>query len=140
MSMSFDQIREALPQAYPFILVDRVESITANKEIVAIKNVSGNEWMFPGHFPGQAIYPGVLLVEGMAQASILLLRASRPHVSGRFLLGALRVQWLSPVVPGDQLRVICRVLKLQDDAAFVEATADVGDRAAARATLTFAVR
>jgi 3-hydroxyacyl-[acyl-carrier-protein] dehydratase len=139
-AMTFDEIRRALPHAYPFVLVDRVESVQPGEHIVALKNVSGNEWMFPGHFPGDAVYPGVLLVEGMAQAAILLLKASRPEVRGRFLLATARVQFQSVVIPGDQVRISCEAVKLMDDAGVVDANAHVGARLAAKATLTFAVR
>ena len=110
-TLDFDQLRAALPYAYPWILIDRVIELEPGKRIVALKNVSGNEWMFPGHFPGRAIYPGVLLVESMAQASILLLSASPTKPEGRFLLAGSRVRFLRVVVPGDQLLIHCSVDK-----------------------------
>ena len=144
-AMTFDDIRRALPHAYPFVLLDRVERIVPGREITAIKNVCGNEWMFAGHFPETAIYPGVLLVEGMAQAAILLLKASRGDVAvyageRRFLLATARAQFQSIVVPGDQVRITCEAVKLLGDAGVVDAVARVGDREAAKATLSFAVR
>src|SRR5437660_10312485 len=73
--LGFDDVCRLLPQDHPFIMVDVVEELQQGKRIVCRKNITGNEWMFPGHFPKKAIFPGVLLIEGMAQASILLLRA-----------------------------------------------------------------
>lgn len=139
-AMTFDEIRRLLPQAYPFVLVDRVESVVRGSKLVAIKNISGNEWVFPGHFPSRAVYPGVLVIEGMAQAAILLLATFTKQVSGTFLLATVRAQFQSPVVPGDQLRIECEALKVLDDCGVVEATAHVQDRLAAKATMTFAVR
>ncbi len=75
--MGFDDVCRLLPQSYPFIMVDVVEELQPGKRIVCRKNVTGNEWMFPGHFPQRAIFPGVLLIEGMAQTAILLVASGR---------------------------------------------------------------
>src|SRR5438067_11072313 len=75
MTLSFDEVRRALPHSYPMILVDVVEELEPGQFIVCRKNVTGNEWCFPGHFPARAVYPGVLLLEGLAQAALLLFSA-----------------------------------------------------------------
>jgi 3-hydroxyacyl-[acyl-carrier-protein] dehydratase len=135
-ALDFDQLRAALPYAYPWILIDRVIELEPGKRIVALKNVSGNEWMFPGHFPGRAIYPGVLLVESMAQASILLLSASPTKPEGRFLLAGSRVRFLRVVVPGDQLLIHCSVDKMLSNAAVISAEVTTDQHLAAKATLS----
>ena len=72
MIMTVEDIKEYLPQRYPFLLVDRVVSIELNKSIVAYKNVTVNEPFFQGHFPGKPIMPGVLIIEALAQAAGVL--------------------------------------------------------------------
>ncbi|MBW7476950.1 3-hydroxyacyl-ACP dehydratase FabZ [Paenibacillus oenotherae] len=138
---SFDEVKEMLPQAYPFVLIDTIENIAAGESIVCLKNISGNEWMFPGHFPSKAIYPGVLLNEGMAQACILLFKISRPELDDpntNFYLTAVKSRFLKPVVPGDQVRYVCKVLKMVGTGGIVEAEAVVDGTIVAKAELTFA--
>ena len=135
-TLDFNQLRAALPYAYPWVLIDRIIELEPGKRIVALKNVSGNEWMFPGHFPGQAIYPGVLLIESMAQASILLLGASQARPDGRFLLAGSRVRFLRVVVPGDQLLIHCSVDKMLSNAAVISAEVTTSGHLAAKATLS----
>lgn len=142
--IGFDVVCRLLPQAYPFIMVDGVEELQPGKRIVCRKNVSGNEWMFPGHFPQKAIFPGVLLVEGMAQASILLLRAdtTREQVAegATYMLASAKARFLKPVMPGDQLRYVCEAVKLASMGGVVTAEAFVDGEIVAKADLTFAVR
>lgn len=143
--MGFDEVRRLLPQAYPFIMVDVVEEVQPGQRIICRKNVTGNEWMFPGHFPTKAIFPGVLLLEGMAQASILLLlagEADTPAVSDQatYLLAGAKTRFLKPVVPGDQLRYVCEALKLTGRGGVVEAEVYVNEEVVARADLTFAIQ
>lgn len=154
--LGFDDVRRLLPQSYPFILVDVVEEVEPGKRIICRKNVTGNEWMFPGHFPQQAIFPGVLLIEGMAQASILLWRIGRSCLDsspGRgsptplqaaenatYMLASAKTRFLKPVVPGDQLRYVCEAIRLARMGGVIEAMAFVDGEVVAKADLTFAVR
>jgi 3-hydroxyacyl-[acyl-carrier-protein] dehydratase len=138
--LGFDQVRALLPHAYPFVLIDQVLELVPEQRIVARKSVSGNEWMFPGHFPERAIYPGVLLLESMAQAAALLFKLSRPDMDGTFLLAGVRSRFLRPVVPGEQVVFTCTVEKLISTGGIVEAAAEVDGETAVKATLTFAVR
>ena len=112
-SMDVDQIQGLLPHRYPFLLVDRIVELEENIKVVGLKNVTVNEPFFQGHFPGQPIMPGVLLLEVMAQVGGILARKSsvgrgRPTV---FLTGVEKAKFRRPVVPGDQLRVEVQVLK-----------------------------
>ena len=107
------RILDALPHRYPFLLIDRVESVD-DDGIVAIKNVSFNEPHFQGHFPGQPIMPGVLQVEAMAQAGGLLAAHSGGFdVETQILLflGIDGVRFRKAVVPGDQLRIEVKPLR-----------------------------
>ncbi|MGH2509530.1 MAG: 3-hydroxyacyl-ACP dehydratase FabZ [Ktedonobacteraceae bacterium] len=141
--MGFDEVRRLLPQSYPFVMVDAVEELQRGERIVCRKNVTGNEWMFPGHFPRQAIFPGVLLIEGLAQSAILLLLAGGPPTGseqGTFLLAGVKARFLQPVVPGDQIRYVCEAIKIISTGGVVAATASVDGQVVAKADLTFAIQ
>ena len=103
--ISAREIESILPHRYPFLLVDRVREVGPDK-IVAIKNVSWNEPFFQGHFPGMPIMPGVLQVEAMAQAGIVLAARSGgfdPVKQLAMFVGIDGVRFRKPVTPGDQL-------------------------------------
>lgn len=108
-------ILSVLPHRYPILLVDRVLEIEPQKRIVAIKNVTINEPIFAGHFPGRPVFPGVLLIEGMAQAGGLLLLQDVPDRSKKliYFAGIEEAKFRRPVVPGDQVRYELEVLRLR---------------------------
>jgi UDP-3-O-[3-hydroxymyristoyl] N-acetylglucosamine deacetylase / 3-hydroxyacyl-[acyl-carrier-protein] dehydratase len=132
-------IMSHLPHRYPFLLVDRVIELDPGNTAVAIKNVSVNEPFFRGHWPGQPIMPGVLIVEALAQAAGVLISASVPLRPGRVVLLASLdgVKLRRPVVPGDQLRLEVASKKIKSNAACVYGVAKVGDAVAAEAQLRF---
>jgi len=103
--LEIDRIMDYLPHRYPFLLVDRVMEFEAGRRIVARKNVTINEPYFEGHFPGHAIMPGVLIVEGMAQAGGLLLmnRLDEPSSKVVYFMALDDVRFRRPVRPGDTL-------------------------------------
>jgi 3-hydroxyacyl-[acyl-carrier-protein] dehydratase len=145
--MSFEEIREILPQKFPFLMVDRIIALEKGKRAVAIKNISGNEIHFLGHFPNMAVFPGALILEGMAQTAILLFRKSfegdvatldDPNVL--FFFGAANARFFKPVVPGDQLRMEVKVTKSYSTGGMVEAVATVDGARVAKGELTFGVK
>jgi len=105
--MTVEEIKEYLPQRYPFLLVDRVLEIEMGKRILAYKNVTVNEEFFEGHFPGRPIMPGVLIIEALAQAAgVLGFKSQEKKPKDGYLyyfVGADDVRLKRPVVPGDQL-------------------------------------
>jgi 3-hydroxyacyl-[acyl-carrier-protein] dehydratase len=107
MMMNVEEIKEYLPQRYPFLLVDRVVSMIPGKSIVAYKNVTVNEPFFNGHFPDFPIMPGVLMIEAMAQAAgVLGFKSQEKKPKDGYLyyfVGADEVRFKRPVVPGDRL-------------------------------------
>lgn len=141
--MLFEEIRSLLPQKYPFLFIDKVIELEEGKRIVCVKNVSGNEPVFVGHFPDFAIMPGVLIIEAMAQASIILFRKSLTTQNNRdtvFLLASVsNARFTKPVFPGDQLFVEIIVEKIVSKGAIVQASVKVGEKTVARATLTFGI-
>lgn len=131
-------IQSVLPHRYPILLVDRVLEMEPRKRIVAIKNVTINEPVFTGHFPGRPIFPGVLLIEGMAQAGGLLLLQEIPDREGKLLYFASieSARFRRPVVPGDQVRYEIEVIKLRKTYCKLTAKALVDGEVAAEAVLS----
>lgn len=133
-------ITSILPHRYPLLLVDRVVELVPGKRIVAVKNVTVNEEVFLGHFPGNPVYPGVLLVEGMAQAGGILLLYDKSEEERRtkltYFTAIDRARFRRPVVPGDQLRYEVEVIRLRSWTAKLEARALVGGARVAEARLS----
>ena len=129
----FEEIRSLLPQKYPFLFIDRVVEFEEGKKIVCVKNISGNEPVFVGHFPDFAIMPGVLIIEAMAQASIILFKKSLPTQQNDkntvFLLASINnARFTKPVFPGDQLFIEIIVEKIVSKGAIVQATVKVEEK------------
>ena len=140
---NIEEIQKILPHRFPFLMIDRVTELEPGKRVVAIKNVSFNEGFFEGHFPGRPIMPGVLIIEAMAQASIMLFSAGqdlKQEKKATYYLGAAKVRFLNPVSPGDQLRLTIEPVKLLSNAAIVNAVAHVQDKEVARGELSFSVK
>ncbi|MCF6155653.1 MAG: 3-hydroxyacyl-ACP dehydratase FabZ [Candidatus Brocadia sp.] len=141
--MLFEEIRSLLPQKYPFLFIDKAIEFEEGKRIVCVKNVSGNEPVFVGHFPDFAIMPGVLIIEAMAQASIVLFKKSLPPKNDRdtvFLLASVNnARFTKPVFPGDQLFIEIIVEKIVSKGAIVQAAVTADEKAVAKATLTFGI-
>ena len=115
--MLIEDVKEYLPQRYPFLLVDRVLELELNKYIKAYKNVTTNEEFFQGHFPNKPIMPGVLIIEAMAQASgVLGFKSQEKKPRDGYLyyfVGADAVRFKKPVVPGDQLILEAEILAVK---------------------------
>lgn len=134
------EIQQIIPHRYPFLLVDRIIELEEGKRAVGIKNVSGNEPFFQGHFPGYPIMPGVLIMEALAQVGAVVL-LKMPEYAGHlaFYAGLDEVKFRRQVVPGDQLRLEIELTKLKRGIGIAEGKAYVGEELAAQGILKFAV-
>jgi len=112
--MEIDEIQQVLPHRYPFLLVDRVVECDFQTRIVAIKNLTGNEWFFQGHFPGRAVMPGVLQLEALAQTGgILLNRLLKKEGQIAYFLSIDNAKFRKILRPGDQMRLEVTLLKIR---------------------------
>ena len=124
--IDINEIRTILPHRYPFLLVDRIVEIEAER-VVGIKNVTHNEPFFQGHFPDFPVMPGVLIVEAMAQAAgVLVLKNMEDRHNKLVLLVAIEnARFRRPVVPGDCLRMEMKVIKRKASVAKMAGVATV---------------
>jgi UDP-3-O-[3-hydroxymyristoyl] N-acetylglucosamine deacetylase/3-hydroxyacyl-[acyl-carrier-protein] dehydratase len=132
------KIQRLLPHRYPFLMVDRVVEIEGSKRAVGIKNVTINEEFFSGHYPGQPIMPGVLIIEAMAQLGGLLLSQELEHTGKVAVLLSLdKVKFRRPVVPGDQLVLEAQARRVKSRTGHVRCEARVGGERVAEAIIKF---
>jgi beta-hydroxyacyl-ACP dehydratase FabZ len=136
--MGITEIMDFLPHRYPFLLVDRIVEMEAQKRIVGIKNVSINEPFFQGHFPDHPIMPGVLIIEAMAQtAGVLSLKmVDDPASKVIYFMSIDKAKFRHPVYPGDQLRLELEVIKIRVPIMKFSGNAFVEEKKVAEAHLT----
>ena len=139
MIYNSDDIQKIIPHRYPFLLVDRIESIEGNK-VVGIKCISANEMQFLGHFPQKAVMPGVLILEALAQAGAVAI-LSMPENQGKiaFFGGVQKCRFKGMVFPGDTLKLETKIIKRKGPVGVGEAVASVNGNVVASAQLTFMV-
>lgn len=138
--MEIEDIKRMLPHRYPFLLLDRVLELEEGRRCKALKNVTGNEPYFEGHFPGNPVMPGVLIVEAMAQACGIAAFALEPDVTNMWLLfaGIAKARFKRPVVPGDQLIIEGEYLAHKMRIWSFSAKATVDDKLVAQAEIRIA--
>jgi len=141
MLMDVVEIQEILPHRYPFLLVDRVNSLAESENIIAFKNVSISEPVFEGHFPGHPIYPGVMILEGLAQAGGLLafqsMGLTKEEVKNKvvYFMSIDKAKFRKPVRPGDRLEYRVSVIKRKGSIWMLNGKAYVDDVLVAEAEL-----
>ena len=140
MKLEYDilKIMELLPHRYPFLLVDRINELVPGEKIVALKNVTVNEPFFQGHFPGNPVMPGVLILEAMAQAGgMMVVPADGSAVGKTFYLASIgHAKFRRTVVPGDQLTVELTVAQSRGNFRKLSGKGTVGGQVVAEAELT----
>jgi 3-hydroxyacyl-[acyl-carrier-protein] dehydratase len=139
-TLSREQIKEIIPHRDPFLFLDEVVELVPGQRVVALKHVRPEEPHFEGHFPGQPIMPGVLIVEALAQAGAVA-ALSLPENRGKLVLfaGIDGVRFKRQVVPGDTLRLEVEMTKSRGAIGKAEAKATVDGKLACKAELTFAI-
>ena len=138
--MDIKEIMDIIPHRQPFLLIDRVEEIVEGESVVAIKNLSYNEPFFAGHFPGEPVMPGVLIVEAMAQAGAVAILAMDEFKGKTAYFGGIKnAKFKQKVVPGDVLRLEVKIEKLKKNAGIGQGVAYVGDKVAAQAEIIFMI-
>ena len=128
------EILRRLPHRYPFLMIDRAEDYRPSESIVGIKNVTFNEPFFPGHFPGDPVMPGVMVIEAIAQTGAVLMGKSlQIDPKGKIILfmSVDNARFRLPVRPGDQLRMRVEVTRARGDIFKFHGRAMLGDRVAA---------
>lgn len=142
--MDVNEIRRYLPHRYPFLLVDRVVELNLGESIVAYKNLTVNEPFFDGHFPDQPVFPGVLLVEAMAQAAGILgfktMDKTPEDGSIYYFVGADKLRFKRPCVPGDQVMLRAAIVSDRRGIWKFDVSADVDGQMCASAQILCADR
>jgi beta-hydroxyacyl-ACP dehydratase FabZ len=138
--LSATEIQKIIPHRYPFLLVDRIIELEPMKRAVGIKNVTITEPFFQGHFPGQPVMPGVLILEAMAQVGAVA-ALYPPENRGKVALFASidRVKFRKPVVPGDQLQMVAELVKVRGGMGKLWCEAFVDGQVVAEGELMFAL-
>lgn len=136
-----DEISQILPHRYPFLLVDRILELDAGKSVKGLKNVTYNEPFFQGHFPGQAIMPGVLILESMSQIGGFIflpsMNVDNVSITRGYVIGFERAKFKNFVIPGDTLIVEGILMGRLRSLAKVKTTAFVNDNIVAEAEISY---
>ncbi len=136
--MNIDEIINLLPQQPPFLMLDRVLSFEPGKKLIALKNITINDPVFKGHFPGNPVVPGAILIESMAQTAILLYLSKSNFVknnSENYYLGSVKARFIKSAIPGDQLRIEADLIKTMGNGLFISALTFVDNEKIAEAEL-----
>ena len=135
-----EEIKKIIPQREPFLMIDEVESFEPGQNAIAYKNVSEEEYYFKGHFPGNPIMPGVLMVEALAQTGAVAILSMEENKGKNALFGGIdKLKFKKQVVPGDRLKLEVNIIKKKGPVGIGEAIATVNGKIAVKGELTFAI-
>lgn len=138
--LSVNDIKKVIPHRYPFLLIDRITEVKDGEYIKGYKNITVNEELFLGHFPEDPVFPGVLIIEAMAQlGAYLILRFFPEDNRLAYFAGLEKVRWKRPVVPGDRLDMVVRIARDRGTFVVMEGEARVDEEIAATATMMAAI-
>jgi len=141
-TLTFDEVKACLKQRFPMLMVDRVLEVELGKKIRAVKNVTGNEVQFLGHFPDRAVMPGTLIIEAIGQAASILfsLTTPAPLDEREFLVLAAvhEMRFMAPVFPGQTMILEISIVKMMPELALVEGIVTVDDIVVTKGKLSFA--
>ena len=138
--LDINEIMEIIPQRAPFLMIDKVEDLIPGESCTAYKNVCINEPYFAGHFPGNPIMPGVLIIEALAQTGACAILSLDEYKGKNALFGGVdKLRFKKPVLPGDLLKLEVKIIKRKGTIGVGEAIATVNGKIAVKGELTFAV-
>ena len=135
-----EEIKKIIPQREPFLMIDEIEEFVPGESAIAYKYVDEEEWYFKGHFPGNPIMPGVLLVESLAQTGAVAILSLDENKGKNALFGGIdKMKFKKKVIPGCKLRLEVKIIKKKGPIGIGEAVATCDGKIVARGELTFAV-
>lgn len=140
MILNSSDIQKIIPHRYPMLLIDKIVELQEGEKAVGIKNVTFNEQFFQGHFPGNPVMPGVLIIEALAQTGAVAILSLEKFKGKTVYFGGIKsAKFKKMVIPGDTLKLVTEITRLKGSFGIGSATAYVDDEIAAEAELIFAV-
>ena len=140
MMLDKEEIKKIIPQREPFLMIDEVEEYIPGECAIAYKHVDENEYYFQGHFPGNPIMPGVLIVESLAQTGAVAILSMEENKGKNALFGGIdKLRFKKQLIPGDTLKLEVKIIKRKGPIGIGEAIATVNGKIAVKGELTFAV-
>ena len=140
MGLDKEGIKNIIPQREPFLMIDEVEEFVPGESATAYKYVDESEYYFKGHFPGNPIMPGVLIVESLAQTGAVAILSMEENKGRNALFGGIdKIRFKKQVVPGDRLKLEVNIIKKKGPIGIGEAIATVDGKVAVKGELTFAI-